>query len=215
MTTCLNSLMCSNIWNDSSHKWNIMDSAAAVLFGKTRQAVLALLFDQPGQTYYLREIARLTGIAPGPLQHELGQLHKADLLVREQDGNRVTYRANTAHPIFSDLQGLVSKTCGVPAQLSTALAPLAARIRFAAIYGSLAKGTNHARSDVDLLLVGDLDLQTALTALAPVEARIGREVSVRVFSSEEFRERRARQDHFIAGVLAGPLPPLLGTPDDA
>jgi predicted transcriptional regulator len=105
-----------------------MDSAAAVLFGKTRQAVLALLFDQPEQTYYLREMARRTGIAPGPLQHELSQLHKADLVIRLRDGNRVTYQANTAHPVFSDLQGLVSKTCGVPAQLIAALAPHATQI---------------------------------------------------------------------------------------
>lgn len=192
-----------------------MDSAAAVLFGKTRQAVLALLFDQPGASYYLREMSRMCGIAPGPLQHELTQLHKADLVVRSQDGNRVTYQANTAHPAFSDLQGLVSKTCGVPAQLTAAFAPHVARIAFAAIYGSLAKGTNHAGSDVDLLIVGDIDLQTALAAVAPVEARIGREVSVRIFSCEEYLARRARQDHFIEGVITGPLTPLLGAPDDA
>lgn len=215
MKTCMNALECSIIENRCSNNWIDMDSAAAVLFGKTRQAVLTLLFDQPGAAYYLREISRITGIAPGPLQHELTQLHKADLVVRLQDGNRVTYQANTAHPVFADLQGLVSKTCGVPAQLTAAFAPHAARIAFAAIYGSLAKGTNHARSDVDLLIVGDLDLQTVLAAVAPVEARIGREVSVRIFSREEFRERRARQDHFIEGVMTGPLTPLLGTPDDA
>ena len=72
-----------------------MDSAAAVLFGKTRQAVLALLFDQPGASYYLRAMSRMSGIAPGPLQHELTHLHTADLVVRSQDGNRVTYQANT------------------------------------------------------------------------------------------------------------------------
>lgn len=192
-----------------------MDSTAAVLFGKTRQAVLALLIDQPEKSYYLREMARYTGIAPGPLQQELAQLLKADLVIRQKDGNRVIYRANTAHPVFADLQGLVSKTCGVPAQLAAALAPHGARIAFAAIYGSLAKGTNHARSDIDLLVVGDIDTQTVLVSIAPVEARVGREVSVRIYSREEFRERRTRQDAFIEGVLKGPLTILMGTPDDA
>lgn len=203
------------IRNNCSCIYNDMDSTAAILFGKTRQAVLALLFDTPDQSYYLREMARRTGIAPGPLQHELGQLLKADLVIRAKDGNRVTYRANSAHPVFADLQGLVSKTCGLPAQLTTALAPHAPNITFAAIYGSLAKGTSHARSDVDLLVVGDIDLQTILAAMAPVESRIGREIGARVFSREEFRERRASHDHFIEGVLAGALTPLLGTPDDA
>lgn len=192
-----------------------MDSAAAVLFGKTRQAVLTLLFDQLGAGYYLREISRLTGIAPGPLQQELTQLHKADLVIRQHDGNRVTYQANTAHPAFADLQGLISKTCGVSAQLAAVLSPHAGAIRFAAIYGSLAKGTNHARSDVDLLVVGDIDLPAVLTAVAPVEARIGREISVRLFSREEFADRRHRQDHFVQGVLSGPLTILLGASDDA
>lgn len=192
-----------------------MDSVAAVLFGKTRQAVLALLFDQAEKSYYLREMARLTGIAPGPLQHELAQLHKADLVTRTQDGNRVAYRANVTHPAFADLQGLVGKTCGVPAQLAAALAPYLDQLSFAAIYGSLAKGTNHARSDVDLLVVGDIDLETLLSAISPAEARIGREVSVRVFTQAEFRDRRARQDPFIERVVTGPLTILQGALDDA
>ena len=93
-----------------------MEATAAVLFGKTRQAVLALLFERPERAYYLRELARATGISPGALQHELGQLQKADLVTRSQDGNRVVYRANTAHPVFADLQSIVRKTCGLPAQ---------------------------------------------------------------------------------------------------
>ena len=192
-----------------------MEATAAILFGKARQAVLTLLFEQPGQTFYLREISRLTGIGPGPLQHELAQLQKADLVVRAQDGNRVSYQANTRHPVFGDLQSLISKTCGLPAQLKAALQPHAAQIAFATIYGSLAKGTNHARSDVDLLVVGELGLEQAIAAVEPVETRIGREISVRLYSREEFRQRRARQDTFIQGVMAGELMPLLGTPDDA
>lgn len=192
-----------------------MEATASVLFGKTRQAVLTLLFEQPGQTFYLREISRLIGIGTGALQHELNQLQKADLIVRAKDGNRVAYQANTLHPVFTDLQSLVSKTCGLPVQIKTALQPLGGQITFAAIYGSLAKGTNHARSDVDLLIVGKLTLEQAIAAVAPIEGHIGREISVRLYSSEEFRQRRAQEDSFIQGVMAGQLMTLLGTPDDA
>lgn len=207
---------CDIIKNNCSHNWCDMEATAAVLFGKTRQAVLVLLFEQPEQAYYLRELARQTGISPGALQHELGQLQKADLVERSQDGNRVTYRANTAHPVFADLQSIVRKTCGLPAQIKAALQPFAAQIRFAALYGSLAKGLNHARSDVDLLLiVGDLSLEQALAAIVPVEARIGREISVRIYNAEDFRTRREQGEHFIINVMSGPLTSLIGTPDDA
>ncbi len=199
---------CSNYWCD-------MEATAAVLFGKTRQAVLALLFEQPKQACYLREIARQTGVSPGALQHELGQLQKADLVERIQDGNRVTYRANMAHPVFAELQSIVRKTCGLPAQIKAALQPLGEKIRFAALYGSLAKGVNHARSDVDLLIVGDLNLEQALAVIVPVEARIGREISVRIYSAEDFRTRREQGEHFITNVMSGPLTPLIGNPGDA
>lgn len=205
----------SIIKNDCSCNDNTMEAAASVLFGKTRQAALAILFDQPERAYYLRELARQAGISPGALQHELGQLQKADLIERSQDGNRVAYRANTAHPIFLELQSIVRKTCGLPAQIKAGLAPHAKQIRFATLYGSVAKGSNHARSDVDLLLVGDISLEQALAAVVPVESRIGREIGVRLYSAEEFRKRRTQGDPFLNNVLGGSNTQLIGTPDDA
>ena len=102
-----------------------------------------------------------------------------------------------------------------PAQINAALQPLAGQIRFAALYGSLAKGVNHARSDVDLLIVGDLNLEQALAAIVPVEGRIGREISVRIYSAEDFRTRREQGEHFINNVMSGPLTPLIGSAGDA
>jgi predicted nucleotidyltransferase len=191
------------------------DNVAAVLFGKTRQVVLSLLLEQPEKSWYLRELARQTGISPGALQKELTQLHGADLLHRTEDGNRVLYRANTQHPVFSELQSLVRKTCGLPAQIQRALLPLAASIRYLAIYGSIAKGTQHARSDIDLLLVGTLPFEQAVGAIAAVEERLGREISIRLFSQEEFRQRRDSADGFVMGILDGERIDLIGSIDDA
>lgn len=192
-----------------------MDAVAAVLFGKTRQTVLAILFDQPQRAYYLRELARQAGVSPGALQRELGQLQKADLVDRSQDGNRVAYRANSAHPIFPELQSIVRKTCGLPAQIKAALVPCAGQIRFAALYGSVAKGIDHARSDVDLLIVGEISLQQTLAAIVPVEERIGRDIGFRLYNAQDFRERRSQEDRFLNNVLNGPFTCLIGTPDDA
>lgn len=192
-----------------------MDNATAVLFGKTRQAVLARLFEQPDKPCYLRELSRHTGISTGALQQELMQLYKADLLLRTEDGNRVLYRANTAHPLFPELLSIVHKTCGLPAQIKAALHPIAGNITYAAIYGSVAKGGEHARSDVDILIVGTLSFEQAIQAIAPIEEQIGREISLRLFSPEEFRTKRGAGDSFIRSVLGGEHIDLLGTVDDA
>ena len=187
-----------------------MDSAAALLFGKTRQAVLVQLYENPDASFYLRELSRITAIGPGPLQNELNQLVKADLVLRASDGNRVTYQANARHPIFSELQSIVAKTCGLPSRLRDSLTPLADRIDYAVIYGSLAKGTNHAGSDVDLLIVGQPSLPEIIDLIQPLEEQSGREISVRLYARDEFNERRQKADPFLEAVLSGPLIPLVG-----
>ena len=197
---------CSNYWCD-------MEAAAAVLFGKTRQAVLALLFEQPEQACYLRNRRANRGQS-GALQHELGRPQKADLVERIQDGNRVTYRANTAHPVFAELQSIVRKTCGLPAQIKAALQPLAEKIRFAALYGSLAKGVNHARSDVNLLIIGDLNLEQALAVIVPVEAHMA-EKSASASTAQKTSAHAVNGEHFINNVMSGPLLALIGNPGDA
>ena len=90
--------------NNCSICENNMDSAAQVLFGKTRQAVLALLLERPEDSYYLRQMCQLSGISPGAMQAELRQLTRAGLLERAKDGNRVAYRANARHPVFESLR---------------------------------------------------------------------------------------------------------------
>ena len=191
-----------------------MISATDLLFGKTRQAILSRLFDLPVSSFYVRELVRLTGISPGALQHELKQLTEADLILREQDGNRVTYCANTVHPIYPDLLNLVRKTCGLPQQIKNALESLADNIECAAIYGSTAKHKDHSRSDVDLLIVGQVSLAQVLDAVSPLESVFNREINVRVYDSEQFRQLRHEQQPFLQAVLTGPLDILMGGIDD-
>jgi len=191
-----------------------MDSIAAVLFGKTRQAVLAQLFSFPEDRIYLRELARRTGISTGSLQSELNQLVAADLVRRQNDGNRVIYAANISSPVFEELRSLILKTAGLPEQIRSALLPLQARIKLALIYGSIAKGNASAGSDVDVLVVGNPSLQDLVAALQPVERLIGREINTRLFDEAEFAKRKQDGERFISGVLGGATIPLIGNLDD-
>ena len=73
-------------------------------------------------------------------------------------GRQVYFEANPDSPIYKELRGIIVKTAGVADTLRIALAPLAKRISTAFIYGSVAKGTDTARSDIDLMVIGnDMD----------------------------------------------------------
>jgi len=161
---------------------------------------LALLFSHADQSFYLREIARMVGTGHGAVQRELAQLLKAGLVTRTRRGREVFYQANRASPVFPELHGLIVKTVGVADVLREALAPLAERVRVAFIYGSFAKGEERAESDVDIMVVGDVDFGEAVSALRPAQDRIGREVNPSVFAPEEWRRRVAGGDHFITTI---------------
>jgi len=179
-----------------------------------RQAVLSELADSPDPGLYLRELQRRTGISSGALHHELGQLMKADLVERFKDGNRVIYRLNRSHPIHDELCRIIEKTCGLPARIRQALEPLSQRIDWAAIFGSVAQGSSHAGSDVDVLIVGEITSAEIIECIQPLESALGREIGFRLYSPEEFAARKG-SDAFLQKVLSRPLIELLGRKHDA
>ena len=187
-----------------------MERLSSTLFGKTRRALLSRLFVEPDRDFRLRELSRLTSISPGSVQYELKQLLDADLVVQKREHGLVTYRANKASPIYDELRSIVEKTSGINELIRKSLEPVADRIRCAFIYGSIAKGSNKSRSDVDLLVVGSIEFGDLVKRLHPVEERIGREISPRLFSEREFKKRLAGKDRFLSSVLAERVVPIVG-----
>jgi len=110
----------------------------------------------------------------------------------------------------------VLKTVAMVEPIRNALEPLAQRIQLALLYGSVAKGTDTAASDIDLLVVADqVSLEDLYSALAPVEAELDRTISPTLYTSKEFEDRKAADNAFLAGVLAGEHLVLIGTDDES
>jgi len=193
----------------------IADPVATKLFARLTRELLALLFGDPDRSLYLRELVRLTGASPGAVQREVGELSEAGLLTRSRRGRQVFYQANRSTPVFAELRGLLEKTIGLPEVLRAALAPLADRIEAAALFGSVVAGTSGPTSDIDLLVVGSAEFAEVTDALAPAEARLGREINPMVYSRAEFRRRLSEGGHFVTSVLRAPRMPLIGVlPDE-
>lgn len=191
-----------------------MKSVAHYLLGQTRSAVLSALLLHPEASLHVRELARLTGTHAGSLHRELRALAELGLLVRQEIGRQVHYRANTESPIFAELTGLLRKTAGLADILRDALLPLADQIRGAFVYGSMASGDTHAHSDVDVMLVGTLGFTDAVLALQSAQETLRREVNPTVLSHEEFLQRRNQQDSFVGRVWKEPKLWLIGEPDE-
>lgn len=183
-----------------SNETSLMD----LLFPAARQRVLAVLLLQPRSAFHLRELARLTDSHAGTLGREVDKLARTGLLLRSEQGNQVRYNANTGHPLFEDLAALFRKTHGVVPAVREALAPLDAQIRLALVFGSVARGTPSPGSDVDLLVLGDVNFMTLAQAVFPLHAALGREVNTVLYAPEEFAQRVRTGDAFARDILAKP-----------
>jgi predicted nucleotidyltransferase len=186
-------------------------SIATALFSDSQARVYRWLFGQPNRSFHLSELRRLTGLGSASLQRELRKLADSGLVSSERVGNLRCFRANPESPVLSELVTLTRKTLGLQPMLSDALAPLVPRLRAAWVYGSVARQTDTAASDVDVMVIGDdLTLREVLERLLPVEKELGRKINPTCYSVAEFASRRSEPDSFVSRVLAQPICPLIG-----
>ncbi len=191
-----------------------MSSLADHLLGHTRAAVLGTLLLHPETSLHVRELARLTGASPGSLHRELRTLADLGLLLRQEVGRQVHYRANTASPVFEELAGLLRKSSGLADVLRDALAPLGDAVAFAFVYGSIAAGTERPDSDVDVMVLGSAGFAQVVLALSPAQLALRREVNPTVLLPQDFAAQLAAGDGFARGVAAAPRIWLKGEEHD-
>jgi predicted nucleotidyltransferase len=175
------------------------------LFPSVRQGVLAATLTRPEKWWYLSELAELLHTRPSSLQRELSSLKQSGILQQRKDGRRTYFKAETRSPIFRELRSIFEKTVGLIPTLRVALDPFAEKIACAFVYGSIARREEHATSDVDLMVIGNVGLGDLAPALRKAEKRLGREVNVTNYSADEFRKKVTGDDHFLTTVLKGNL----------
>ena len=181
--------------------FNSNESLSTTLFSKTRLAVLSKLFSHADEAYYLRQIARSVGVGIGSLQRELNKLANAGIILRMVRGKQVYYQANPQCPVFPELKSLIVKTTGVTEVIKSALTSLTSHIRVAFIYGSVARMQDRKKSDVDLMIIGDVKFAEVVAALDKAQQQIGREINPTVYPPYEFQLKLSKENHFIKTLL--------------
>ena len=181
-----------------------------VLFGAYRRQILGLLLLRPDETFYVREIARLTGVSAGSLHRELKLLTEAGLLLRTTAGNQVRYQANRNCPIFDELAGIFRKTAGLADVLRELLTPLQSKITLALVFGSVPQGKATSTSDIDLLVIGSAPFAAVVEACHGGTEQLGREVNPVVMTRAAFRKKQREGDRFVSRIEKEPRIVLMG-----
>lgn len=173
-------------------------------------AVLSVaLFEE---NLHLREISRRAKVSTSETKKELDNLVSLGVLTLERKGNLSLYRTNPACPFLSELKSLYLKTDGVFSLLRKELQKLPG-IRYALVYGSMAKGTYSEKSDLDILVVGSIE-EPLLESLAfRLQKILKREINYILWSERDYRSKAKERGSFVSSLLSSPKIMLVGDED--
>ncbi len=177
-----------------------MNLLAQILSSQVRAEIFRLLFNRDKSSIYLRDLERKSGFSIRTIQNEITHLKDLDLINSEPDGNRIYYSANSDHPLYPEICGLVEKTSGIKENLKQILSSLTG-IQCAFIFGSFAKGEEKSHSDIDIIIIGDIGLRTISPALKSVTEKALREINPHVYSMKSWKQKLNKKDHFIRSVM--------------
>ncbi len=182
-----------------------MSKLGDALFTATQKNVLSLLYMHPEKSFYTKEIIRLTGMGVATIKRELDRMLDAGILSFKKIGNQHHYQANPDCPIYNELLSIVSKTFGLAEVIKDALVSLDAKISIAFIYGSVAKNSETASSDIDLLIVSEsLAYADLMTVLIDAEKVLGRPVNPSIYTTDQIKVRLNEKNAFISRIMQQP-----------
>lgn len=179
-------------------------SLADFLFTPGLQRVLKATLLQPNQSFTLQELLRLADSGRGSAQKQVDRLVVAGVLKEDaRRGRQRSIRANTDFVLYPELLSIARKSFAVVEPLKEALAPFAGHITSAFVFGSLAKGTDNDRSDIDLIVVGNVQLLDLSEALTLAEQTLLRPVNFSLYEPAEW-DALVKSDPVMAQIAQGP-----------
>lgn len=192
-----------------------MSQLGNALFTITQQNVLGLLYSKPGKSFYTKEILRLTGMGVATIKRELDRMVDAGILTLTKIGNQHHYQANPECPIYGELLAIVSKTFGIADVVRDALEPIQDSISYACVYGSIAKGNEKAKSDIDLMIVGsNITYEDMIDLLIPAEQKLQRPINPTIYSPKDYRKKLDQKNAFLTRVMKQKKIIVMGSEDD-
>ena len=170
-----------------------------------RKTLLSYFFTNPQAKLYLRDIAAKLNLDPANLSRELARLVSDGVFISQKQGNLKYFSLNPQYLLYQEFKSVIFKTIGVQGAIENLLNQIPG-IKRAFIYGSFAKNTERAGSDIDLCLIihkKDFKENPLLEGLHKLERGLGREINYTFFTEEEWKSKQRLKDSFVLTVLKG------------
>jgi len=177
---------------------------------KNKAELLKIFLINPEQSFYMQEIGRALGKKPGVFQRTLNNFLEEGVLESERRANARYFWINKNYPLYQELKSIVFKTVGVQGSITNILTKIKG-ISFAFIYGSYAKDGEHRASDIDVMMIGDINEGILISKFDQLEGRIKREINYNLYTLEGFKSDVKKKNPFLTEIMADKKIMLIGS----
>ena len=184
-----------------------------LLISEVRVNILKQMLPTPDKSYHVRALVRAVDTEINAVRRELARLHSIGLLRRRPSGNRIYYSVDTASPYYPELLALIAKDGGVGAAIIDNLKKLG-DVRFAVLSKAFIRGRQSSVLDVDLFLVGTVNLDVLKETIEKEQKKLNKEVNYSVMSLEDFEFRKRKGDSLITKILSQSRTMLIGDEEE-
>ncbi|QHN42450.1 transcriptional regulator [Candidatus Mycosynbacter amalyticus] len=189
------------------------------LFGsKTRVKLLHLFLNNPGKSFYVREITRLIDEQINSVRRELSNMMGVGIITSQTDDNKLYYEVNQRYEYYVPLRAIFADE-PVEAKAAAVKQPAARQawtlafeqlpgVRLVVTAGVLVRGS---ASGIDILVIGDTPPAKVKAVVKAAEKAEGRELNYTTMPYEEFYYRLSVRDKFVTEIINGKHAVLVDT----
>lgn len=185
------------------------------LFGsKTRVKLLHLFLNNPNRAFYVREITRKIDEQINSVRRELANMLSIGIIKSQTSNNRLYYEINQQYPHYKPLHDIFSDTSGTKSIGGIDSNDWLSRVkslgdvRVLIFAGALVKGST---SDVDVLIVGDINKTQAKKFIKELEEDERRSLNYSVMGYQDFYYRLSIRDKFVLSLMSSKHTVLIDT----
>lgn len=182
-----------------------------LFISKTRVKLLEQFLSDPTQMFHVRDLVRRTDEEINAVRRELARMELLGMVKKEPRGNRLYYWFRKDYIFYNDLLGLVAKSTGIGESLIKNRHKLG-RVHLALLSGRFVRHEPRSAPDeVDLLIVGEINLNDLASIVRAEETRRGQTINYTPMSEDELKFRRTRRDPFLLGILTNSRVMIIGS----
>lgn len=163
-----------------------------LISSKTRLKLLVRLFLNPASMAHLRGLAEEFEESTNAVRLELNRFEDAGMIVSQTVGNKKLYQANSAHPLFRDLNNILLKYVGLDKIVENVISKIG-HLSYVYLTGDYARGNDSGI--IDLIFIGNINSDYLGSLLGKAEPVVSKKIRYLIYSDEDWSRKENNEVH--------------------